>query len=549
MIEVELPDGTIAEFDPGTPPDTIKAAVQKHMSKAAANQYAGGNAQEAGVLKQLAGGAKHTWDKYAMGLKGLFTDLTPEDEALLRQGKEFVKSTGPASTVGEVGGEIVATTAPALKAAKIFQRALPVAKSLAPWLATAGTSAGAEALKAPDEGETRGENAATGAITGLAGQAIGTVGSKAIGGIVKKSSDALKLPPSVADEATLGQIADRKTVLGRTVSRVEEGIKSLPLVGSMVSNARTRGMDTWRSDVLGKASPKGFTVPQTETTREAIEKIGEEFSNRYKAVLAGVPIKPLPAFEQRVTKVLTDPQAGLLPAQQAELQRLVNGYYENMFQMNQANPFGQMADATVAKDFEAFLTKMANNYKRAANSSPQAKAMGEALEKIEDAWTIAYRSQMPTQVRKALNPLDARYAPFKTVERAATYVGNEGGDFTPSQLLSSVKARSTIPRFARSQGILQKDAEIGKSVFGDKLPDSGTTERGVVAAFGLGALLDPATAATTAVALPALGTKTGRNLMVGDTKLQKLLQKLRADKALEQAGMPISAAIQNSLDE
>lgn len=549
MIEVELPDGSIAEFDPGTPPDTIKAAVQKHISRSAANRYAGKDVGEVGTAMQALGGAKQTWDKYAMGLKDLFTDLTPEDKALLEEGKAFVKNTGPASTVGQIGGEIAMTAAPAAKAAKIFQRALPVAKSLAPWLATAGTSAASEALKAPDEGETRGENAMTGAVTGLVGQGVATVGGKAIGGIAQKSREAMALPPKVADEATLGQLADRKTVLGQAVSRAEEGLKSLPLVGSMISNARTRGVDAWRGDVLSKASPDGFTVPKTETTREAIEKIGNEFSTRYKAVLAGQPVKPLPAFEKRVMSVITDPKSGLLPAQQAEIKKLVDGYYENMFQITPQNPFGKAADAATAKDFEAFLTKMASNYKRASSSSPQAPAMAKALEDIEDAWTIAYRSQMPTQVRKALNPLDAKYAPFKTVERAASYVGNEGGDFTTSQLLNSVKARTTMPRFARSQGLLQKDAEAGKAVFGDKLPDSGTTERATLAAFGLGALLDPATAAMTAVAIPAIGTKTGRNAILGDTKLQLLLKKMRADKALEQSGMPITSVIQNSLDE
>ena len=75
-----------------------------------------GLTEDPGVVQQFLGGAKHAWDKSAAALQAGAGKLglpTGESlEPLVKQGKQFVEETGPASTVGNIGGEIALTAAP-----------------------------------------------------------------------------------------------------------------------------------------------------------------------------------------------------------------------------------------------------------------------------------------------------------------------------------------------------------------------------------------------------------------------------------------------------
>lgn len=437
--------------------------------------------------------------------------------------------------VGQGIGDASQATLASIPAAGAAAKFLPKAIQAGRYGSAAFGSGAVEALKPVVDDESRMANAAGGAALGVVGQGVGDLASRGVTGLIKKGKDVLKLPASVQDAATLGQIADRTTIPGRAVSRLEESAQSVPLVGAAVRNRRTSGVDAWRDAVLERGIPDGFK-PKGGNTREVIDSVQQEFSKRYKNALQGVKIVPEPDFESAVAKIAADPKNGLLPNQQKEVVDLVQGYYERMFQMSKQNPFGKASDASTAKDFEAFLTKLSKSYRMTANQNARAGAISDTIEAIEDTWTKAYRAQLTPEVQGKLVPLDKKYAPFKTLERAASYVGNDNGDFTTAQLLAAVKARTAGPQFAAGRGMLQKDAQAGKAVFGDKLPDSGTPERMLATTGGLGLLgyMDPAYAAV-GMGIPMSGiTKTGRNLAVGDTKMQKMLQKLRTQDVIDQ---------------
>jgi hypothetical protein len=101
-----------------------------------------GRGREAGAIEQLAGGAKHAWDRAAYGLEGLVRagankvlpdgwvdpEIAPEHRQQLQQGRAFVQGTGPLSTVGEIAGDIVTTGGAygrGIQAANKVARALP----------------------------------------------------------------------------------------------------------------------------------------------------------------------------------------------------------------------------------------------------------------------------------------------------------------------------------------------------------------------------------------------------------------------------------------
>ena len=75
-----------------------------------------GLTEDPGVVQQFLGGAKHAWDTAAAALQSGAGKLglpTGESlEPLVKQGEQFVKETGPASTLGNIGGEIALTAVP-----------------------------------------------------------------------------------------------------------------------------------------------------------------------------------------------------------------------------------------------------------------------------------------------------------------------------------------------------------------------------------------------------------------------------------------------------
>jgi hypothetical protein len=194
MKRVTLPDGTVLEFPANTPQAVIdqvqareaaSASPNSAMNQALAKAFAGRDVGQMSAPMRVLGGAKTALDRAAFGLKGMFTDLTPEDKALLEQGRAFVDQGGTAASVGSVGGDIAIGAVPAFRAQRAIQatsRALPRALAVIsgnPVVAGAGAGAATAAALTP---ENRGEAAALGAAGGAAGEIVGRGLAGAYGG-------------------------------------------------------------------------------------------------------------------------------------------------------------------------------------------------------------------------------------------------------------------------------------------------------------------------------------------------------------------------------
>lgn len=551
-IEVLLPDGVTAEFPDGTPPEVMQRALSRYKSPPK-------------VDDPWMAGAGRSVDRMKDGLTGLYHKVTGDTEAEAALDRQIAEKRA-ADQYGGLNDKSLAAwgggtadafmaMAPGAAANKLTQvaRVPSFLRNTLALAAAAGTNAAFEGAKAPNPGETRADNAEAGAYWGAGGQIVGNVLGRAIRGIVPKGSAAGRLPQEVQDQSTVGQLADRTSLAGRVVSGFEEKLKSAPLVGDKIANARQRGVDAWRKNVIDEVIPPGGTSPQGGTMRDVMDDLQRQFGGQYKNALQGQNINPSRAFESRVLSDTSDPMAGLTQSQREEVRRMVMDYYQGMFS-GAARPGATAASISttpdMAKKFESFLSSKSRQHRMAA-TTPGSEDMAKLYDKIEDAWTTAYRSQLPVSTRKLVKPIDEKYAKFKTTERASISVGNEEGAFTPNQLLNSVKARTPKPAFARGEGLLQEEADAGKTVFQDKIANSGTTDRALNAAAAVAALADPISTATILGAgrygvAPLLTSKTGKNVMLGETKAQMLLKKLRADQMLGESGVSIGQFIQDT---
>jgi hypothetical protein len=332
MIEIELPDGSIAEFPDGTSDKVITGALKQQSNTAEATSRLQKMASSPlGKARMMGYGAERALDEAAMGLKQMTAGLSPEETRDLEVRREMEKLNPAGSWQSRLPAEALLLGAPANKIQAGIQGAKVLPAALAKWGGAAAGGAAAGASRVVDEGETRGGNATEGAVFGLAGQAGGDLVGRGVDGVVKMSQAARALPKAVQAKATLGQLADRTTTSGRAVSALEEKAKSLPIAGEVVGNQRQRGVDAWREDVLEKASPMGFKAAPADNFRDRIGATADEFSKRYTDALKGKSVRESDKFLDFAEKMLNDPRRGLSATEIEQTRRAVMGHYDSMY--------------------------------------------------------------------------------------------------------------------------------------------------------------------------------------------------------------------------
>lgn len=492
-----------------------------------ANRYAGEDVGKMGSVMRGLGGAKTAWDRAAMGLKGLFTDLTPEDRALLEQGRAFEKEGGTAATVGSIGADVAMSAAPGA----FVTKATAAAPLLARTLSQLGLGAGYGALTSP-------EDRTSGAVGGAVGTAVGMGANRLIGGAIKPfvSKDAEALMAQ-GIQPTPGQ------AIGGAVNTAEQKLKSLPLVGDIIRGGRNRAVNEFNEKAIQTAVPSA-----TGFGDEALTAARETLGKQYDSVLNNLPSIQVDktAILQAAKQAVGDPALAL----SNDSKKFVMDYVRKNLLDRTANLNGQTAKS-IESDFAKAVAR------KAASSNAEDRAIADAMRSIQQGWRQSLTQAAETVAPgsgTALREADAAWRAFIPLDRAAAYRGNQNiasnevaGRFTPNALRRSLEAsdQSQFNNATRAMrggnapfqqlNTLTRQAE---GVLGDSVPDSGTATRLM---WGLGALgagsaagVDPTTAAgAAALALPAYSRTGSKFLMQGLTPAYE-----SAVKALSLRGVP-----------
>jgi hypothetical protein len=351
--------------------------------------------------------------------------------------------------------------------------------SIAPVIATGGaTLPGAiasgvayGALQPTLGNESRPMNMAIGGALGTVGPAIGTLaggfGSK---GLVQTSEAAKRLMKQ-GIQPTIGQGIEQN-MLGRSLRGIEESSKSIPWVGSAITGSRNRALGEFRKEALDDIARTAKLKPVTDTGGKGIDELYTQFNSAYKKALQGheLPIKP--ELVNRVSSIINDTERFM---DDSKRKFLTNFVQSNFSALNQQGGKIKAAD----------LHEMASNLKSKARSltgsqdAMQAE-VGAALDDIAES-LANYRNQfLPDAAKASIKDLDRGYAKYKRVERAASSVGANEGEFSPAQLYNAVKGLEKGKdkgQFARGKSLMQGLASDAKSVLSDKMGDSGTAPR------------------------------------------------------------------------
>ena len=329
---------------------------------------------------------------------------------------------------------------------------------------------------------------------------------------------------------TIGQ------TLGGWANSMEEKAQSLPILGDMIRyNRRSTWDDLNRAganralEQVGEELPKSIK-PGNETSLYVRKKLG----GLYDELVPQLKVQADQPFMDAVDALKANVKlSNINPESAAKFERFIDNAIVNKFQ-------GQAA--MTGQTYKGVQSDITNEIKSLIKStdSDQVNLLGATKELGKQFEDLLIRSN-PDKAAE-LKALNKAWANFKIVQRAGAGVGAHGEAYTPAQLFSATKAQDFSKdkgRFSEGLALMQDLSGAGKRVLGDKIADSGTTGRSLLAALGLGAV----TPGTTAITAPLAGALT----LGAGTYLPPVQSLLRgAVSARPAVAQPVAEAIKKS---
>lgn len=366
---------------------------------------------------------------------------------------------------------------------------LPMAAAKAPMVVKAVLGAaggGASALLNPVVGDDywteKGKQGATGAAFGAAAPAV-------VSGLSRVISPNASLNPQLA---TLKAEGVRPTVgqsLGGWANRVEEKAQSVPIIGDAIAAARNRStVDMNRAAFNRALSPVGEKLPMdVKLGGEAVEYTRKLLGDKYDEILPKLTTQADEPFVSSLASLRASvAESALDPKYASKFDQILKDRVIGKFQ-------GQdVATGQTVKDVQSFIS---NEIKRYGQSQdPDARLLGDALKEVGSQINSLLVRSNPKHAEE-LAAINSGWANFKRVQKASGYLGADDGVFTASQLQSAVKAADRSKdkaRFAEGNALMQDLSGASKNLLANKVPNSGTVDRALLATGGLGAgLVNP----------------------------------------------------------
>lgn len=298
----------------------------------------------------------------------------------------------------------------------------------------------------------------------------------------KASQDAqLALLRSEGVRPTIGQ------TLGGWADKAEQKAMSIPFVGDAIAGARERAAGDLNRAVANRAlAPIGEKLPEGKVGREAVGYVQGKLSEAYDDLLPRMKVQADQTFNQEIKSLANMVKTGALdPKAAASFSRILKNDVLGKFQ-GQASLTGQ-----TLKQVESDLSQQISRLGQSTDADQ--RLIGDALKEVQASLrSLAQRSN--PDLAPQLKAINAGYANFKRMERAASSVAADDGVFSPAQLQSAVKALDKSKdkgRFARGEALMQDLADAGRVRLGANVPNSGTADRLMQIGTGAAALGNP----------------------------------------------------------
>lgn len=538
IARFQMQDGRVARFEvpDGTTPEQAQSMMSDYMSSAGAQPLTRIEKIGKGLRDPVDGGAQlltkvlpdgivnagNRFNNWLADKTGLVGRL-PEggvDQQVRETEAEYQARRAAGGESGFDGYRMLGNVANPANLAAAAR--LPQLATMGGRIALGSGFGGASAAFSPvGEGDfwnEKGKQVATGAIAGGVTPAV-------VGGAARIISPNASRNPNLAllkDEGvrpTVGQ------TLGGRWNSLEEKLQSIPMLGDAISNARARSLTDFNKAAINRASGKvGATVD--DVGQEGARKAGDAIGSAYDDALSQIKGVRFDGQFNRDIVQLRGMAQSLVPAMRDKFNKTYTDIVAGRMSRN-----GAMLPETF-KNVDSELGKLASKYSKSSVASEQ--ELGDAVLQLQNLVKQQMIRSNP-KVAEKLAAADEGWANLVRIEGAAKAGKNAEGVFTPGQLNQAIQtADDSVRKRAVSRGtaLMQDLGNAGQQVLGNRVPNSFTTDRALIATGALGGsyLLDP---------MLAGGLMTGAAAY--SAPVQRLLS--AAASARPQAAEPIAKAL------
>lgn len=448
---------------------------------------------------QLAAGVQQNLTELGHGAADLvgagdLVGITPQDRQDLNELRQLESGW---KTAGDIGTDIASLIVPGgaiARGANVVRQGLPRAAAILAGESALG--AGHAALKAPTEGTSRAQAAGLAAVGGAVGGAAGMGLARAMGrvgqGMARTPAAQAMLDADIP--LTPGMVAGP----GSMASRVESFMGEIPIAGRSVGSLQREAQEAWNKKILDQVSPLG----QVDDIGQAgIGKIQKQFDDLYKGLQAQITPE-----SYNIGRGLSAAESGAnlarkLPKAAGRKARKVMGDIKSRIKLFEAT-----GDATLLEGLDDTLRALGKG---------KDKQIKNFYRNVRDD----LRKAMPEDVGAQLKQLDGKYRDFATVQRASAYkkAADQGGVFSPDNLMGSVKARNSERLFSRGDAPLQKEAAEAAATISNLVPGAkGSLEgRLITPATAVAAYADPVSTSLGIGGVKAAATEPMRKVLTG----------------------------------
>jgi hypothetical protein len=366
---------------------------------------------------------------------------------------------------------------------------LPAAASMLGRAGISGVSgAGMSALNPVTGGDdywtSKRNQMAVGGGLGLAAPLVGAGLGRIISPNASKNAE-LAMLKSEGVEPTVGQ------ALGGRWNALEEKAQSVPILGDAISLSRLRALTGFNKAAINRASGKvGEDV--TEAGQEGVRQAGNAISKAYDTALgqiSGVQLDNVFSGKLGQLRGMAD---GLTDSMKAKFNNAIDQTLMRKVSRN---------GSILPDDYKAIDSELGNLAARYGKSQVASEQeLGDAVKQLQ----ALLRDQMGRsnpKVADMLKQADEAWANLVRVEGAGR-AGKNSADqlFTPGMLNTAIQGADKSVRkraVSRGEALMQDLGNAGQQVLGNKVPNSFTTDRALIAGGGLaGYMVNPAIPAT-----------------------------------------------------
>lgn len=461
----------------GGPPAVDQSVLDPRDSPAASGRYPKPDpTQWQKFLASPGGGAlrggKDLWDAAAQMLSRLGGQ---EEAARVDQGvREGISEYEAArQAVGKEGFDVPRTVGSVVLPAVLSGGAgIPAAG--ASLLARAGlgaaTGAAYGALQPVTEGDfwsEKGKQTALGAATG----AVAAPLTEAVARVVRpKVSEGVQALRNAGVFPTLGQAK------GGMFKTIEEKMASVPLVGdAIVAGQRGANEQLNRAAWNRALSPLGKSLPKNLKGQDAVAFVDDQIDDAYRAVIDKIGAKPVDTKLMQDLYGLRDLLANVSQDAKSSFGNFIKT------QVNDRLQNGRYLTGEQIKGLEEQLGRYARDMAR-SNTAGE-RQLGQAYREAQASMREWLARAAPEQA-KSLKAVNSAYANFLRPLRASGYLGVQDETFTAAQLQNAVRALDPSKHkkaFARGDALMQDLSGPAKDVLTARVPNSGTTDRALLA--------------------------------------------------------------------